>query len=206
MRLELLGLLAAGCIQVPEEWEPPNSPPGEPVVNMWPEDPRTNDDLHVFILEDAVDEDGDAVAYSYVWSVDGEVVVEVVDAVVPAASTARGQTWTVVVTATDGEDEGGRGEGAIVVVNTPPVALSGRFDPPDPGPNDPIQVIVDYDDPDGDVIEPFYAWTVDGAETGWDVDTIPATSTASGQTWEVVVTYHDQIELGEPISGDVTVR
>ena len=124
----------------------------------------------------------------------------------PSSFTVRGQVYTAEVTSTDGEDAGGLATAEISVVNTPPEATSGRFEPPDPASRDDIRVIVKVTDPDDDIVELFYEWTLNGVPTGFNEDTIPSSSTKSGQTWAVVVTYHDQIDMGEPMEGEVTVR
>ncbi len=79
-----------------------NQAPSAPTVSITPAEPTDDDVLTCVIETESVDPDGDAVTYSYAWSVDG------VDAGLSSASvngtlTTEGQTWTCSVTASDGE-------------------------------------------------------------------------------------------------------
>ncbi|MFO0745909.1 MAG: hypothetical protein U1F43_09575 [Myxococcota bacterium] len=74
-------------------------PPTAPVVAIEPPSPKTDDALHAAITTAATDPDGD-VTTSYRWLKDG-VDSGLQTADVPAAATAKGELWKVVVSATD---------------------------------------------------------------------------------------------------------
>ncbi len=91
-----------------------NRAPSAPGVSITPAAPTDDDVLTCVIDTESVDPDGDAVTYSYAWSVDG------VDAGVSAASvnstrTTAGETWTCSVTANDGDMSGAPGTASVEV-------------------------------------------------------------------------------------------
>ena len=91
-----------------------NEAPSAPGVSISPAAPTDDDVLTCVIDTESVDPDGDAVTYSYAWSVNG------VDAGVSAASvnstrTTAGETWTCSVTANDGELSGEAGTASVEV-------------------------------------------------------------------------------------------
>ena len=61
--------------------------PSAATVTLSPAAPRTDDDLVVSIIGPAVDPEGAAVAYRYVWSVDGVVQTDLTGDSVPASRT-----------------------------------------------------------------------------------------------------------------------
>ncbi len=89
-----------------------NRAPSAPVVSITPAAPTDDDVLTCVIDTESVDPDGDAVTYSYAWSVDG-VDAGVSAASVNAARTEVGQAWTCVVTASDGELESSSGSASV---------------------------------------------------------------------------------------------
>lgn len=91
-----------------------NSPPGAPEVAISPTVPTSEDDLRCEVLVDAVDPDGDVVAYAASWLVDSDDA-GITRSVVDATETAIDQTWTCQLTASDGTDAGIPGEATVVV-------------------------------------------------------------------------------------------
>ena len=79
-----------------------NRAPSAPTVSITPAAPTDDDVLTCVIGTESVDPDGDAVTYSYAWSVDG-ADSGITAASVNAALTEAGQQWTCSVTASDGE-------------------------------------------------------------------------------------------------------
>lgn len=79
-----------------------NQAPSAPTVSITPAEPTDDDVLTCVIETESVDPDGDAVTYSYAWSVDG-VDAGLTSASVNGSLTTEGQTWTCSVTASDGE-------------------------------------------------------------------------------------------------------
>jgi formylglycine-generating enzyme required for sulfatase activity len=181
----------------------PNSPPGAPTVLLSPAAPTTTQDVAVVIVSEAVDPDGDAVSYRYLWLEDGAVRDDLTAATLPAAETRKGQVWTVSVIASDGELDGGVGEASATVVNTPPVASVSLPSAPDT--EDALVADAAGVDDDGDAVTLRYAWAVDGAASTWADATVPASATARGQVWAVTVTPNDGEEDGAAVSAEVTI-
>ncbi|MBL8784420.1 MAG: hypothetical protein JNJ59_05925 [Deltaproteobacteria bacterium] len=92
--------------------------PSAAVVHIEPREPKTTDDLAVVIDTAASDPDG-AVTLSYRWLVDG-VDAQVRTANVPAAKTARGQTWKVEVVAEDEVGNAATTTAEVVIGNSAP--------------------------------------------------------------------------------------
>ena len=93
-----------------------NEAPSAPGVSISPAAPTDDDVLTCVIDTESVDPDGDAVTYSYAWSVNG-VDAGVSAASVNAALTEVGQAWTCVVTASDGEYESSSGSASVEVLS-----------------------------------------------------------------------------------------
>ena len=89
-----------------------NSVPDVPTVVISPEAPGSGDDLTCSAT--STDADGDAITYSYVWSLDG-AESGYTDATVPASATERDQTWTCVVTADDADGGINTAEAAVTI-------------------------------------------------------------------------------------------
>lgn len=92
-----------------------NSAPGAAVVEVTPAEPADTEDLSCAVVTDAVDPDGDAVAYTYAWYADG-VATGHATATVPAADTHRDEVWTCEVVATDAGGLSGPAAGASVTI------------------------------------------------------------------------------------------
>ena len=178
-----------------------NDIPEGTVVGIEPGDAVTTDDLTAVILTPAVDRH--EVNYSYAWSVNGSPSDETGD-VVPAALTAKGETWTVVVTPDDGKITGPSAEASVTILNSAPAA-SVEVAPLAPTTSEDLVATADGSDVDGDTVSFAYAWTRDGASTSWDGSTVPGSATAKGETWEVTVTPNDGEVDGDPVSASVTI-
>ncbi len=74
--------------------------PDAPVVTVSPVSPLDTDDLACSAT--GSDPDGDALSYTYLWSVDG-VATAYTSASVPASATHKDETWTCTATADDGD-------------------------------------------------------------------------------------------------------
>lgn len=108
---------ATGAIRTTEDSATiTNSAPGAPSLSIVPERPIEQvDDVVCVVSTEAPDVDGDAVGYTFAWTVDG---VDFADATttthpgdtVPAVNTVYGQSWTCVAVPSDGTDEGPAGE------------------------------------------------------------------------------------------------
>lgn len=94
-----------------------NHPPSAPVVSVRPAEPADDDVLTCAIATDSEDPDGDAVTYSYAWSVDG-ADSGVSTSTVSAALTSAGQAWTCTVTPSDGTVTGPEGADTVTIADT----------------------------------------------------------------------------------------
>ena len=61
-------------------------------------------------------------------------------------------------------------------------------------------------DPDGGTVTYIYSWTVDGSDAAISDSTVPASATASGQTWTVTATARDDYGTGASASDSVTIN
>ncbi len=102
------GSLESGVAQA---WvEINNSEPRFTSLSIAPEFPQTADSLELEYQVD--DSDGDPVEVSFVWTVDDEETWHT-ESSIPAHATARGQTWRVHASVSDGTDQGAS-ESALV--------------------------------------------------------------------------------------------
>jgi hypothetical protein len=99
-----------------------NRAPGAPTVSITPSAPTDEDVLTCVIDTESVDPDGDAVTYSYAWSVDG-ADSGITGASVNSSLTEAGQRWTCAVTASDGELSSGTASVSVEVASSCSYAL-----------------------------------------------------------------------------------
>lgn len=105
-----------------------NAPPDSaPEVAVEPADPRDDQDLSCSVVADAADPDGDAITYTYGWSVGGQAT-EYAEATLPAAATQPGETWTCAVTPSDEAAAGSPGEASVLVRGCTALSLDGFDD------------------------------------------------------------------------------
>lgn len=165
----LIALVALTACKADDTEEPANRAPSAPEIALGPVGATTGDDLVVEIVTPSTDADGDEVAYAFAWTLDGVVVEDLAADTVPAARTARGEVWGVVVTPNDGEDDGASAEASITIGNSAP-ALTVRVDPRPLLTDDVAAAIVEPADADADAVSLSYAWLVDGAPAGDDAE------------------------------------
>lgn len=142
-----------------------NSPPSTPGIELTPEQPNASDDLRVSITTDSEDPDGDNVEYKVEWMVDGDVVEGATALTLDKAFTMRGERWSVIVTAFDGIQDGGRAGASVDILNAAPTVANIRVTPSEPTISDTIECA--YDEPedlDYDEIQELQAWAINGEE------------------------------------------
>ncbi len=131
-----------------------NNVPGAPVVKIMPEAPLTTTSIRVEIVTPATDVET-GVSYRYTWYKDGTAVENLTADTVTSAYTAKGENWSVEVSAFDGIDEGPPALASVIIRNAPPqVAI------PLPNPEFPEDTVDDrwldlgrsFSDPDGDAL------------------------------------------------------
>ncbi len=104
-----------------------NTPPGVAEIAIDPAEPFDFEDISAVIVTDAVDIDGDVVAYQYRWHREGIYVTG--GATLDDMHTMTGENWTLTVTANDGEATGVAAELDFTIGG--PVLLDGRVEPLD---------------------------------------------------------------------------
>lgn len=88
-----------------------NTPPGAPVIDITPDQAEDGDDLVCVVTTPATDADGDALATTITWTVDGApyaaaTTTTLAGDTIPASETILGQTWVCTMDTTDGTDAG----------------------------------------------------------------------------------------------------
>ncbi|MCB9682577.1 MAG: hypothetical protein H6733_14020 [Alphaproteobacteria bacterium] len=165
-----------------------------PDVRITPEQPSTLDDL----VAEVTAAEGDApVTLVYTWSRNGKVVPSIAGASVAATDTARGETWSVQVTATGDQGEGLPGSASVTIANAAPAATV-TIEPIAPDSLADLRAVPVGTDADNDPVSFAFAWAKDGVTTTYTGDTVPYTATARGQTWTVTVIPDDGTDKGEP--------
>ena len=192
------GLAAgAGCTPLPKLAF--NEPPSAPTVAIDPAAPFTTDTLTARILTEAVDPEGVGFSYRYDWLIDGSAVAS--GLVLDAGRTTKGQIVTLSVVADDGEFQGEPGEASVTIANSPPAGSTATISPANPLTTDDLTVALDAEDLDGDVLEWTIAWSKGGVEVvehaGKTI--LPASATASGESWTVEATPRDDDDAAGPV-------
>lgn len=183
-----------------------NGLPTAPVVELLPDPAVTDDDLSVSITTDATDPEGASLSYSYAWSKNGVVQSHLTSTTVAASETARGETWLVEVSASDGTGSGPAGSDTVTIANTAPEVTGITWTPSSPGTDDLLTPVVAFADADGDSVSFSYAWTVNGSAVSATGSTLDGTSWfEKGDTVEVTVTPTDGTDTGSPVSASVLI-
>ncbi|MCB9664039.1 MAG: hypothetical protein H6732_07985 [Alphaproteobacteria bacterium] len=150
------------------------------------------------------DVDGDPVSLSFAWFVGGTRTDLTGDAV-PAGLTQRGERWRVEVTPNDGEDAGEPATAEVLVSNGPPVITSVTLEPAVITIERDVVAIVEATDPDGDRVQPSFAWVVDGQPAGTS-GVLSQNVLQRGVTVELTVTATDGTLEATPFTvGPITV-
>jgi hypothetical protein len=91
-----------------------NSTPTTPAVDVTPNYPEADDILTCSVVTASTDADGDAITYTYSWTVNG-VASAITTATVAASYTSDGETWLCSVTASDGTATSAAGSDSALV-------------------------------------------------------------------------------------------
>jgi hypothetical protein len=171
-----------------------NGPPDITDVLLSPTDLYTNDTLTAEAI--VADPDGDTLALTYAFSVNGTVVQDSTsDTLSGATHFNKGDNVVVVVTADDGYDIDTQASITLTVQNSPPTAPGITLERP----VDALICSIDEGstDADGDPISYAFEWDVDGTvftgteTTTYDDDTVPSDAVGYDETWTCEVTPHD---------------
>jgi hypothetical protein len=183
-----------------------NALPSKPMVEIYPDSPKTTDDLICNISIPCVDPDGDSVTYRYEWYKDNAFQPELNANNVSSALTVKDQAWKCIVTPNDGIADGPSGEDSVTIRNSPPTRPVVDVTPDSPDTTDDLvcTIITPSYDPDGDAITYRYDWYKNCV---WQFtgETVLSLLTSKGETWKCVVTPNDGTEDGAPGKDLVTV-
>jgi hypothetical protein len=196
MRATPIGLLLLGAC---------NTPPAALQVSIGPGAPTTTEDLVAEIAGELVDPDGDEVSTSFTWYQDDEARPDLTELTVPASETAKGQRWKLFVLPSDGKLDGPPSEAEILVLNTAPVVETVTLEPSAPLTSEDVVASVEASDADEDAVDISYSWQLDGAETGYQEATLPASATARGDVWTLHVIPSDGEDEGEELLASVSI-
>ena len=202
-----------------------NAAPQITSLALTPASPRTQDTLSVAV--GTRDADGDTVALSYSWAVDGTTISPTTATLSGSSWFSKDQTVAVTVVAGDGIDTGAPATDSVLITNTPPGAPTISIDPASPTTADDLVCTVDVasSDADADSVTYTMTWTVDGvaypddaldsgdtgfawdgpSTTTWTDDTVPAADAALGLEWTCTATPNDADDDGTPGTASATV-
>lgn len=165
-------------------------------VTVGPDGARTTDDL--VATATAEDIDGDEVTLTYAWDRGGQAS-STTGAVLPAAETARDQTWRVVVTATDTAGDTATDEAFITVQNTPPSVALAQVEPASLFTNSTATCRgAGFDDPDDDPEAYEVEWLVNGVSQGIS-ETLGGDAFERGDQVVCRLFPVDDVSRGEPV-------
>ena len=188
-----------------------------PTLAIDPQAPVTADDLVLTVTEAPDLDEKVELTYRVTWQRDGADVASLADLLtVPAAETAKGQTWTAVVVGVDDKDRETPSVSVQTTIgDTGPAAVSVAITPDEAFEATTLTAVPEGSDPDGDPLTWTYTWYVNDAPvsgvdgptlTGLrfdknDVVGVTATGTADGVDTETVSSA-DIVILNTPPSVD----
>ncbi|MBM4368503.1 MAG: hypothetical protein FJ102_19970 [Deltaproteobacteria bacterium] len=139
-----------------------NGLPFAPELTLGPDGALTDDDLVAAIGTGSLDPDGDTVTYTWSWLRDGVASTESTSETLPASATTKGETWTVVLTPSDGLADGAPGRASLTVGNSLPEITGLGLSSTTPATNDVLIATAATADADGDTVDVSYQWFVGG--------------------------------------------
>jgi len=147
-----------------------NEAPVADTVSIAPDPASTTQDLTC--TPSGSDADGDALSWSYNWTVDGSISSESSDTLASSAF-SKDQSVTCIATPSDGFADGSAlASAALVISNSAPVVDAASVTP-DPATSASILTCsVGASDDDGDSLTYSYAWQVDGSDAGVSTATL----------------------------------
>lgn len=180
--------------------------PSAPVVSITPDPARTADTLSAQIDTDSVDLLGAGIdRYEYTWLRDGSPSGDT-GTDVDAASTTKGEMWTVEVVGVTADDRRSPpGTASVTIANTPPELLTVGLSHYRPVEGDLLEALPGtVEDPDPDSISVRFEWYVNGSlvagESNRRLQLTPSVAPA-GSTIEVRVHATDGTEEVGPVAG-----
>jgi hypothetical protein len=181
-----------------------NTKPTLSSVSLAPVAPSTDDDITCNAT--AADADGDAVSFTYEWTIDGVIVAETGNSL-SSADFAKGQTITCKVTPNDGDEDGSWAITAgKTVVNSAPELTSIAINPTSANAGEDLSCNVTGIDADGDTVNYTYSWTKNGGNAGVSTQVLSSVSTARGDIFTCTAVPDDGAATGTDMtSASVTI-
>ena len=178
-----------------------NTPPTLAGVTLSTTTPQEGDTISA-TLGAASDADGDRISFKYAWKVNGSTVSTATT--LTSADFDKGDTVELVVTPTDGVDDGTPvSSGTVTVQNTAPVISTVTLSPTSPQTADTVSAAVSATDADGDSLTYTYAWKVNGTTVSATTATLASSFFKKGDTIQVTVTPSDGDDSGSAVSSSV---
>jgi len=183
-----------------------NGLPTAPVVSIQPDPAATGDDLVAVVDSESVDPEGDAVTYTWTWTVDGSLFAGSITDTISSADTAQGDVWAVEVTPYDSTSAGPSGAASITIDNTAPVIAAVTLTPDPAFAGDTFTCTPDAaTDADGDSVTYQTAWSVDGVTIPPSSATLDDSYWAKNQSVFCTVTAWDAMDAGTPVDSNTVV-
>lgn len=202
---------ACGAVQTATAMVIENTVPTASGPAVSPASPRTDDPLAVSYAY--ADADGDTESGSEIrWFRDGVEQAGLRDRrTVPAADTARGESWYFTLVPRDGSSFGAKATSAPAVIqNTAPLASALALAPPTPRVTDSVSASWAFTDADGDSQSgTIVRWYLNGGEDSSLLNQllVPPAKLVKGQTWRFSVQPRDGTSSGPTVtSATVTVE
>lgn len=151
----------------------------------------TPDDTFTCAVDNPVDPEGDAYTVTYRWLVDG-VELATGDTLTPDLSTGLTKHAGLVCEATlDDGDTNVLTSEVVDVQDRAPDAPSVTITPESPAADEDVRCAAVAADVDGDIPTYTYSWWLDGVDSGYTGDTLPASATTRDEVWTCFVTADD---------------
>jgi len=144
---------------------------------------------------------------SFQWIRNGSPVPGAIDRLFPRKSFQKGDFISVQVHAkwSGGKTQTAESE-TVVIGNSAPSVQSVSFKPAGAGTKDDLEAVVRGSDQDGDRVDFFYAWSVNGDPIGdQDGPVLPSTYYRRDDEVEVVVTPTDGTDFGKTVRGNIKI-
>jgi hypothetical protein len=206
----LMGLAILGCSEQPDQSKGPTGSGPEGVatgvirsVSILPENPTPETALEadLFLGGDTPER------LSFQWIRNGTAVPGAIDRLLPRKSFHKGDFISVQVHAkwSGGKIDTAESE-TVVIGNSAPYVQSISFEPAPAGTNDNLKAVVSGSDQDGDRVDFFYEWSVNGEPIGnQDGPVLPSTYYQRDDEVEVVVTPTDGTNFGKTVRGHTNI-
>lgn len=175
-----------------------NSPPTAAQLALTPAVPRRGGPTRVEVKTPATDPDGDKLSYAFTWLRTGSGERRT-GAEVPAGTMRRGERWTAVAIASDGEAQGPAASLEAAVANTAPGPPAVALEPSPARVGDVVRVRVatPAKDVDDDKLGYRYRWTVAGRPKNYPLaagELPPRTVRKGEEAWVRVSAYDGDLE------------